>query len=916
MKRSLFIAIVVLLMAALFVSCNADKAMEDQLFEVTVDGGARTLEASGVLDVDVENLVWFYEATKTSGGFKYGQTTGKTPVKADYSAGLTGESIGSFSKGAWLYKFYGYATTDVVSGAIAEGAEPVFQQLNCTATIAADYVLSVTLERGEGALPAAIVKFGTLNWFHEHFKGEENHNLSLKIFVEGETTPRIDNIGGNWIAADGKATFDTTASITLTEASTLSFRVYEGDDIIGTENIPIAAIPGMTYTVNVTGDDSGITPVHTEYGVTIDVVGTAATLPVTTDTSVSVKSSVSPDNTLATAATTVTFPAGSFTAAQATATENATLSINVKNVEEASSATFAVVGANDTAIGAISLNLAGVDTSNFGEAVTIETYIAKNLNASDINVIYNGAGDPPTDKTYDPETGRLTFKTTHFSEYVIVSGEAVAFNADTKAVYTSLQAAIDAAQAGQTIKLLKDVSTTSYIAILGSVILDGNNHSIEFSANRGIRIGASDVVVELHNLTLKAKSGYSQFERAIQVDSNKTGVSLVIDNCTAIATMYTINFCADTTVLMEMTNSTMTGWAALNAYGTGNVITIDNCTLNGLNDKSLSSWNNFATICLEGDTTGETDLHSADYVITISNSRVTATQTTGNMQFVLGFNNNALNSSVTFINTEFEVGEGCYFFYDKGNGNSFSIDNEVYYPVAKIDTKGYLTLADAIAAVPAENTEAVTITLQRDAKGAGIKLVATDKKNIVIDLAGHTYTVGTPVGSTGTETQGWHLEKGNTVTIKNGTLNVDSATTPSNFWMLLQNYCDLTLDNVVLDGRGLNSPGSYTSSNNCGTVVYTNGTKIIAKDGGVAFDVCWGPKVGYPTGTQVSIADTCTVVGPIEIGTWGEDDTTIESILSTLTVSSEKFDAQIINGNTDFDLTKVEGVWSLKRKTV
>ena len=50
MKRSLFIAIVVLLMAALFVSCNADKAVEDQLFEVTIYGGARALQATAEFD--------------------------------------------------------------------------------------------------------------------------------------------------------------------------------------------------------------------------------------------------------------------------------------------------------------------------------------------------------------------------------------------------------------------------------------------------------------------------------------------------------------------------------------------------------------------------------------------------------------------------------------------------------------------------------------------------------------------------------------------------------------------------------------------------------------------------------------------------------------------------------------------------
>ena len=524
MKRSLFITIVVLLMAALFVSCNADKAAEDQLFEVTIDSGARTLEASGVLDVDVENLVWFYEATKTSGGFKYGQTTEKTAVKENDAPGLSGASLGSFSKGTWQYKFYGYAAADVTSGVIAEGAKPVFQQLNCVATIAADYTLSVTLERGEGALPAAIVKFATLNWFHDDFKNED-HTLTLKIFVEGETTPRIDNIEGTWVSADGKATFTTTASLTLAEASTLSFRVYEGTDIIGTENIQIAATPGMTYTVAVSGTASGITPVDTRFGVEIDVAGTAATLPITTETAVSVKSSAAPDSTQAEAATTVSFPAGSFTAAQAAAGDK-TLTINIMNVEEATNAGFTISN-GQTAIGAISLDIDGVDTSDFnGKTVTIETYIAAGLDPNEIDVVYTGpSGDQPTDVDYDPQTGRLSFNTTHFSEYVVVSTGAVAYNADTKAVYESLQAAIDAAQAGETIKLLKDVQSSSFILIYKSLTLDGNNHTVDCgsSVDRTLKLTGQTITVK--NMTLR-----NSYSTGRCIDTRGDLTSLTIEN--------------------------------------------------------------------------------------------------------------------------------------------------------------------------------------------------------------------------------------------------------------------------------------------------------------------------------------------------------------------------------------------------
>ncbi len=86
MKRSLFIAIVVLLMAALFVSCSADKAMEDQLVEVRVAAdGSRALSATGTMDVNVEGLYWYYSATKVSGPFNTGAT--------EWAAVKTGEKV-------------------------------------------------------------------------------------------------------------------------------------------------------------------------------------------------------------------------------------------------------------------------------------------------------------------------------------------------------------------------------------------------------------------------------------------------------------------------------------------------------------------------------------------------------------------------------------------------------------------------------------------------------------------------------------------------------------------------------------------------------------------------------------------------------------------------------------------------------
>ena len=97
-----------------------------------------------------------------------------------------------------------------------------------------------------------------------------------------------------------------------------------------------------------------------------------------------------------------------------------------------------------------------------------------------------------------------------------------------------------------------------------------------------------------------------------------------------------------------------------------------------------------------------------------------------------------------------------------------------------------------------------TITLGSDvADGSGSKTMKGTAKTFTLDLNKHTYTfAGNPVGSSGTETQGFQLLKGNTVTIKNGTLNV-APQGSTKFAMDIQNYSNLTLENVVVDGSNL-----------------------------------------------------------------------------------------------------------------
>ena len=195
--------------------------------------------------------------------------------------------------------------------------------------------------------------------------------------------------------------------------------------------------------------------------------------------------------------------------------------------------------------------------------------------------------------------------------------------------------------------------------------------------------------------------------------------------------------------------------------------------------------------------------------------------------------------------------------------------------VAKVGDTEYATLAEAVAAVE----DGGTVTLLRSAIGGGIGTYNTPKegqiksKSFTIDFAGYTYSVDRPpVGSSGTETQAFHLEyagKDNEVpaiTFKNGTIDVADDHDP-NVKVLVMNYCSLTLDNMVLDGRKLeNGWGDYTYvTSNCNGNTTIKDTKILSKNPAkdIAFDVD-GAKGNY-SAASVAIEGASEVYGGIEV---------------------------------------------------
>jgi hypothetical protein len=180
--------------------------------------------------------------------------------------------------------------------------------------------------------------------------------------------------------------------------------------------------------------------------------------------------------------------------------------------------------------------------------------------------------------------------------------------------------------------------------------------------------------------------------------------------------------------------------------------------------------------------------------------------------------------------------------------NVNSLNSEV-----SINGSTYTNLTEAVDNVETNGT----ITLISDTVSEGIQ--AKSNCDFVIDLSENSLLLdGQLAGSPGTQTNGFQFLKDSNITIKNGTIIAEDA------YIVIQNYSNLTLDNVTIEGKKGNG---YLLSNNYGNIVLKNNTKILAQEGTVAFDLYYGMFEEYDSGITVTIADNTVVIeGPIEYG--------------------------------------------------
>ena len=164
--------------------------------------------------------------------------------------------------------------------------------------------------------------------------------------------------------------------------------------------------------------------------------------------------------------------------------------------------------------------------------------------------------------------------------------------------------------------------------------------------------------------------------------------------------------------------------------------------------------------------------------------------------------------------------------------------------------KTYETLGAAITAAKAGDTIYV---LKDIPEAAGIAVPSG--KNFTIDFGGHTYTLKDPgAGSAGTESNGFQFLKDSTITLKNGTVRIAEGTT--SIKRIIQNYANLTLEDMHFFAEHQADGEDYALSFNNGSIIFKGDTDIVTtSDEAIAFDVC--KYSSYPS-TNVTFDESYT----------------------------------------------------------
>ena len=519
--------------------------------------------------------------------------------------------------------------------------------------------------------------------------------------------------------------------------------------------------------------------------------------------------------------------------------------------------------------------------------------IVEATNTSDDNTVGGTTGNP--ELTSEDEGGGAN----------VSEGETATVATIGEAKYETLDAAITAVKDGETI-----VVNAGEYTLNGSLAYADKAFTIAAADGADVSFDMS-AAVALHG----AKITFNNVTFDYKTNGNYIGLqhtdTLVYNNCTinGMVFLYAVNETFNSCIFKQTSPGAYNVWT----YGAQNVA-FDSCLFECAG-RCVLVYNEGAAHKTNLTVT-DTSFQASESVtgkaaIEIDTSLMKGATINVGSSTAVGFDNGS-NSGSPLWNDKTQT--------DATNKNTtVTVDGvEVFTPiataaVAQIGETTYETLKDAINAAK----DGETVTLLKDCSGNGIQVPENrfNGKGLTVDFAGHTYTVGgVLVGSATTGTNAFQLLQDNKITFKNGTIagvaeNTKPAEDTPNWHgapaIVIQNYCDLTLESMTVSGG---DETVYTMSNNCGNVVIENTTINAGKAKGytspaVAFDVC--RYSSYPSVT-VTVKGNSVINGDVEVsGTIGEGQS------RQLYVEGGKFTGEFkVSGNVPANITVSGGTFS------
>ena len=329
------------------------------------------------------------------------------------------------------------------------------------------------------------------------------------------------------------------------------------------------------------------------------------------------------------------------------------------------------------------------------------------------------------------------------------------------------------AKGAKTIQLKNDISAWDTVCLIShDLAVNGKGYTITGSATRLFRITTENTVVKFNDINL-VNTSTNEDARCISFDNTSSNSSLYVENCSLTDPEGKAIFATPASnLLIDIKDSEISAWAAINITANNSTINVTNSVLKGKNPKQVvSEAVTYGTIVFDG--ANNQGRCASNNRLNIYNSTIYAIEPNENTQVWLALQSGAQNNII-----KLDEATRCLNGNDESIFNtkiiidhSYDVNSEIWigssfvYPgyAASIGSNYYVTLAEALAAVQAGETVQILksgeYTLEK-LTGANYTLEAVAEGVVLKHTPGYGF---------------WIAECTGTVTIKNLTWDVGVA---------------------------------------------------------------------------------------------------------------------------------------------